>query len=63
MTNRRAKTMRSHESSKPDRLSVIIAVCYLVTLLVVMGIAFWFTQMLVIELGQWMKLVYPRYAM
>lgn len=55
--------MKSNEPGKSDRLSVITAVLYVVTVLIVMGIALWLTQLMVTELGHWMKFVYPNYGM
>ena len=55
--------MRSDEQTKSDRTSVITAACYVVTLLAVMGLTFWLTRMMVVEVAQHMKLIYPVYGL
>lgn len=55
--------MRSDEPRKADRLSVIIAVCYLITLATVIGLAFWVTRIMFIELGQQVRSMYPGYGL
>jgi hypothetical protein len=55
--------MRSDEPTKQVSGSVISAVGYVVTVFAVVGLTFLFTRLMFIELGQYVKLIYPGYGM
>jgi hypothetical protein len=54
--------MRNHKLTEPNSTSILTAMCYVVTLLTVVGVTFWFTKIVFIELGQHLRFIYPPYG-
>lgn len=55
--------MKSDESRNPDLVPVITVVCYVIAFSAVIGLTFWLTQTMLIEVGQQVRLIYYGYPM